>query len=298
MKKILLCCCLVFVLSSMINVSYARSYHGHHSGHYYSSRSSSGNNIYVVSRDYTKTEQKFPNCNTHYMTVETVTFHYSDGSRRRFNNCTVYNSDGIVIESGCSSVKHILFENKHYFIICKGNCYLTDGEGNKISKRTYSWINEIKPNRLIVKYNKKYGIIDLKDNVIVPIKYQKFIIDGNGIFITKLNGYWGILDSENNILVENDCDKIKSLHDTILIKRYHKYGLTDLDGKTIFDIKYDKIKKLGEYILVRENNRYFVLNSDGERINDFVYKKIKLKRNSLYGLSENGIWTKIEKNHL
>ena len=299
MKKIFLCCLLAL---SVCTVSYGACahhgncahnhapYHGNHPSH-----SSSGNSqpVYVVSRDFTKTEQKFPNCTKHYMVVETVTYHYSDGSRRSFNNCTVYNSDGSVLVSGCSNAKHILYENKHYFIICKNGCYLTDSDGNRLTKRTYSKMEEFKLNSLIVRHDKRYGIIDLKENIIVPIKYQKFITEGNGIFITKLNGYWGIIDSENNQLVKNDCEKIKSLYDTILIKRYKRYGLTDLDGKILYETKYDKIKKLGEYIIIKDNKKYFVLDSDGERINDFSYKKIKLERNTLYGFGDDKEWVKI-----
>lgn len=302
MKKIFLSC---LIALSVCTVSYAACahhggcahnhapYHGNHPCH---SSSGSSNPVYVVSQNFSKTEQKFPDCSKHYMVVETVTYHYSDGSRRSISNCTVYNNDGTILVDGCSGAKHILYENKHYFIIRKGGCYLMDDNGNKITRKTYSDMKEFKSNRLIVRHDKKYGIIDLKENVIVPIKYQKFITDGNGIFITKLNGYWGIVDSENNQLVKNDCEKIKSLHDTILIKRYNKYGLTNLDGKIIYDIKYDKIKKLGEYIIVKEGKKYFVLDSDGERINDFSYKKIKLERNTLYGLGDDKEWVEINGN--
>ena len=96
-------------------------------------------------------------------------------------------------------------------------------------------------------------------------------------------------------MVKNDCDKIKSLQDTILIKRYNKYGLADLDGKIIYEVKYDKIKKLGEYIVVKDGKKYFVLDYDGERMNDFSYKKIKLERNTLYGLSDDKVWVEITK---
>lgn len=95
-------------------------------------------------------------------------------------------------------------------------------------------------------------------------------------------------------MVKNDCDKIKSLHDTILIKRYHKYGLANLDGKIIYDIKYEKIKKLGDYILVKDGKKYFALDSDGERVNDFSYRKIKLERNSLYGYTDDKKWVELK----
>ena len=300
MKKIFLCC---LIALSVCTVSYgacthhggcARNHAPYHGNRPCHSSSGGSNQVYVVGQNFSKTEQKFPNCTKHYMVVETVTYHYSDGSRRSVSNCTVYNNDGTVLVEGCSSAKHILYENKHFFIICKGGCYLIDDNGNRITQKTYSSIREFKPNRLIVKRDKRYGIIDLKENIIVPLKYQKFITEGNGIFITKLNGYWGIVDSENNILVKNDCEKIKSILDTILIKRYNKYGLADLNGKIIYDVKYDKIKKLGEYILVRDGKKWFALDSDGERLNDFSYKKIKLERNTIYGLCDDKEWVEIK----
>ena len=308
MKKLLVCSVMVLCLCT---TGYAACSHsgGHHSGGHHSSgchhnghshngyhSGSSGNSqpVYLVKQDFLKSRENFQNCDKHYMSVETIVNHYSDGTTRTLTNCTVFNTDGSVLVSGCRSVKHILYDKKHYFIICKNGCYLMDGEGNKISKRTYSRMDEFKPNRLIVKLDKRYGIIDLNENVIVPIKYQKFIVDGNGIFITKLNGYWGILDAENNVLVKNDCDRIKSVNDAILLKRYHKYGLADLDGKILYDIKYDKIKKLGEYILVKEGKKFFVLDSDGERINDFSYKKIKLERNNLYGYTDDSKWIELK----
>ena len=302
MKKFILCCVLVMCLCT---TAYSACSHsgGHHSsgchshgGHNHQHHNSSGSSqpVYLVKQDYSKTEQKFPNCDKHYMTVETITSHYSDGSTRTTANCTIFNNDGAVLVSNCRNAKHIIYDKNHYFIICKNGCYLIDGDGNRITKKTYSRIDEYKPNRFVVKCDKKYGIIDLNEKVIVPIKYQKFILDGNGIFITKLNGYWGILDSDNNILVKNDCDKIKSLYDTILIKRYHKYGLANLDGKIIYDVKYDKIKKLGEYILVKDGKKYFVLDSDGEMFSEFSYKKIKLERNTLYGFTDDNKWVELK----
>ena len=300
MKRIVLCCFFALALCmTACGTSYAGHHHGghhsHHGNHHYSSSSSGSHQAYIISKDYSKTEQKFPNCSKHYMEVETVTYHYSDGTRRSYNNITVFNSDGTILIADCRSVRHVIYENQHYFIIGKNGYFIMNSNGEAVTKRSYSRIDEFKPNRLIVKYDKRYGIIDLKENVIVPIKYQKFIIDGNGIFISKLNGYWGILDENNNILVKHECEKNKSLSDTIMLKRYGKYGLTDLDGKIIFDIKYDKIKKLGEYIVVKEGKKYFALDSDGERINEFSYDKIKLERNTLYGLVENKQWIEIKK---
>ena len=111
--------------------------------------------------------------------------------------------------------------------------------------------------------------------------------------IARLNGYYGVIDYDNNTLIYPDCEKIKPLNDTLLIKRYRKYGLANLEGEKILEPHYDKIKKLGEYILIKQNDRYGVLNSDGEFMDEIMYKRIKLERNRLKGTKDNRTWTEL-----
>lgn len=267
-----------------------------HYNHYSHNHSSNGNNsVYLVDTRANKEEQKFPNCENHYMITETITHYYSDGTRRTIANSTIYNKDGSVLVENCRSVKHILFNKEHYFIVYKDKSYqILDTTGKRITSNNYSKMEEIAPNRLLVKKDKKFGIIDLHQNTIVPAKYQEFEkIGGNDIYITKLNHYWGVLDIDNNILIENDCDKIKPLYDTLLIKRYNKYGLADLTGNIILEINNDKITKLGEYILAKKDKKYAIYDYEGKKISDYKYKQVKLERNKLKGLKYNDIWEEL-----
>jgi len=302
MKKIVLfvvlamfCCPIARAANSSqcVNHSHGHSYnHTHHSG-----SSSSSTPVYLINKDSRTDEVKFPNCNKHYAITETTTNYYSDGTRRIFSNSTIYNSDGTVLISGCNSVKHIISDTKHYFIINKNKSYKIIDENAKIlTTRKYTRMEEIEPNRILVKFDKKYGIIDLEENTIVPIKYKSFESKGHGIFLTKLNGYYGITDINNNTLVKNDCEKIKQVSDLFILKRYHKYGLADKTGKIILNPDYDKIKELGEYILVKKNGQYGIWNSDGENIAEIQYKSIKLHRNTLKGLTNRNVWIEINQN--
>ena len=160
MKKILLCSLIVLSLCtacyaacshSGCNHSGCSHSHGGHSGHHSNhSSSSSSEHVYLVKQDYKKTEQKFPNCNKHYMEVETRTYYYSDGTVRAINNVTLYNSDGTVLVSDCTRINHILYNNSHYFIVCKNGCYLMDSEGNIKSID----FNSSEVNNLLVKASK------------------------------------------------------------------------------------------------------------------------------------------------
>lgn len=288
MKKVIV---LLIALCMTTSVALAKcSNCGHsHSGNCHNSHnhSSSGDShpVYLVRTENHTDQVKFSNCNEHYAVTETTTNIYSDGTRRSVANSTVYNADGTVLESDCRSVKHTVYDNKHYFLIRKTDGYkIIDDKANIITKRSYSAMTEIEPNRIFVKRDKKYGIIDLSDKVVVPIKYQKLDFVNKRVMIAKLNGYYGVIDIDNEILIAPDCDRIKPLYDTIVLKRYHKYGLTDLNGELILSIKYDKIKKLGEYIVVKKDNKYGVLDYKGEIIGEIIYKQIKLERNKLKGV--------------
>lgn len=288
MKKIVVC--LLIFYCSISLCAYASKHTcsskcAHHSAQQHSSSSGSSTPVYLVKSEHSTTEQKFPNCEKHYVVVETTINYFSDGTKRVHTNNTIYNKDGSVLVSDCSHVNHILYNNNHYFIIAKnrGGYSIIDSTGNSVTKKSYSRIEEVNENRFLVKYDKKYGIIDIAEKVIVPIKYQKFQQISKGIYISKLNGYYGIIDTNNKILVKNDCERMKPLYDTVIIKRYGKFGLADSQGKILYEAKYDKIKKLDEYIIIKKGNILRLLDSKGQQISNEDFKKIELKRNTLYG---------------
>ena len=273
------------------------SHSGHsHSAPSHSDHSSGGEShpVYLVNSSHHQEEVKFPNCDKHYALTDITTNYYSDGSRRVFKNSTIYNSNGTVLASDCLSLKHTVYEGNHYFLIRKGKGYLViDSSGNPLTFRKYSRMEEVKPNRILVRHDKKYGIIDLKEETIVPLKYQSLEQNDEDVFIAKLNGYYGIIDINNNVLVFPDCEKIKPLYDTMVLKRYHKYGLVKANGEKILSPNYDKIKKLGEYILVKQNNKYGILDSNGNFVSEIIYLDVKLERNKLKGMKYKNHWVDI-----
>ncbi len=301
MKKIL-SVLLVLLLSCSVAVAkcaqcgHSNCNHNHSHSNYHGNYSSGSEShpVYLVNSNHRQEEVKFQNCDKHYAITDITTNYYSDGTQRVYTNSTIYNSDGTVLESDCQSLKHTIYEDNHYFLIRKNKGYkIIDSQGQQLTFRKYTKMEEIKPNRIMVRHDKKYGIIDLKENVIVPLKYQDLEQNGENIFIAKLNGYYGIIDIENNTLVEPDCEKIKPLYDTMVLKRYHKYGLVKSNGEKVLSPNYDKIKKLGEYIIVKQNDKYGVLDSEGNFISEIIYQNIKLERNKLKGMKYKNNWVDI-----
>ena len=284
MKKFCCLTLLLFLLTTPVlaHPHYYRGYHG-------------GSNVYLIKRDYDEVQTSFSNCAHFKLLSKTTRDYYSNGARNTYTFYTILNSDGSVFESNILDVKHVIHNNEHYFIINRGKGYVILNEkGEQLSKKTYSKITQITPNRLLVRYEKLFGIIDLNENIIVPIKYKKMEQISQKIFLTKLNGYFGMLNLENELLIKNEYEKIERLYDTFILKKYGKYGLCDTNGKIILDAKYDKIKKLGEYILIKQDGKYGVFYSNGVKITDICYKKIELKRNTLQGKDTHGKWVEIQ----
>lgn len=298
MKKFIFCLFISFIFLAN-GIAYATpANHNCKQGYYHGNnyyRNSS--NIYLVRKDFDEREEKFVNCNKHTLLTETTTNYYSDGTRRIYKQYTVFNEDGTTLLTSTNSIKHIIFENNHYFLVKKNNTYkIIKDDGVEISHRKYTSMTELAPNKLLVKYEKKYGIIDINENIIVPIKYKKFETIGNNLFLTNLNGYYGMIDYSNKILIENKYDKIKQIHNSFLLKKQGKFGLANSFGKIIIPANYDSIKKLGEYILVKKDNNYGLLDSDSNWITEVKYKKIKLERNTLYGQNQDKSWQEITVN--
>ena len=299
MKKILLCLCVVICFATCAVAKGAHSASAHHncgSCRSHHSSGSSSEHVYLTNTEHNTYEQRFPNCKEHYAITETTTNYYSNGTKNVFSNSTIYNSDGSVLVTDCLSVAHLVYLDKHYFIINKkGKGYqIVDSQAKVLTTRKYSRMSEIENGKILVKYDKKYGIIDINENVIVPIKYQQMEVLAKDIYLTKLNGYYGVLDSDNNILIANDCDRIKRVNDVLIIRRYDKYGLANLEGSIIYNVNYDKIKKMGEYILIKQNKKYGVYNPETKEQSKIMYKKVKLDRNHLKGLVGEGTTVEVE----
>lgn len=131
-----------------------------------------------------------------------------------------------------------------------------------ISKEIYSFeaqanIREI--NKLIIKKNKKYGIINLQEELILPIEYDSIIptdvneqdITGN-IVITKKNGVCSLLRADDGeILWSNQYENIipcvfnsdlYQIDSIFLVKEKGKYGCVGLYGNVILPTIYDAIE--------------------------------------------------------
>ena len=139
-----------------------------HTCRHYSHRThSSSQSVYLIKKEQSEETTNFSNCDEHSLVTKTTINYYSDGTRRIFKSYKVLNKNGVEIITNCTNIHHIIYDKKHYFIAKQNKRYkIFDNNGKIISIREYTFMEELDTNRFLVRCNKKYGIINLEENLI------------------------------------------------------------------------------------------------------------------------------------
>ena len=106
----------------------------------------------------------------------------------------------------------------------------------------------------IVQQNKKYGVIDFKNEIIVPFsdEYGEIKIQANIILIKNKHGFnlWGAYTREGNLICEPKYNAIVPISEYALkvskeeigyLGGSEKWGIVDFTGKELIPIEYDWI---------------------------------------------------------
>ena len=248
-----------------------------------------------------------PNCDFYYG------FYNSFAAIRTYNGWGFINKKGEeVIPPNYSYVKlfnkqgyAVVYENMYWGTYCKPEITdktkyaVIDTLGNEIIKMgKYDGISDDDGNgNFIVKQknSEKYGVIDINDNVIVPIIYDR--INGWGqYYIVVQKSKYGILDINGNQQVSLKYDYIKGLHYGNKISFYvfqnESSGLINENGEMLTMKKYETIgdyKNDGNYTnndcgansmarwnraMAKYNGKWGWVNIDGEEVISCQYDNV------------------------
>ena len=125
---------------------------------------------------------------------------------QKYNEKGEYLLKGVINNNGkevipCQYSDIILYPN--YIIVKSQNKYgAFNYSGLQIAQCVYeNFIHSLSDNYLIVSYNKKNGLIDLKGGIILPYEYEEIRSESSGLFIVKKDGKYGVVDIENNMII-------------------------------------------------------------------------------------------------
>ncbi|GEM_PF-867745 len=142
--------------------------------------------------------------------------------------------------------------------------------------------------KLIVQKNKKFGIVDLKNKIILPVEYDEISNwteygPRRSKFIVK-NGKTGLIDHESfKITIPPIYDQFRYLNGLIFAKRNNKAGIITEDGKVLCDFIYDEVypnetdfygyAKNEPRIYARKGNSYFQIDAKGKVLKSGLNRK-------------------------
>ncbi|OBW43252.1 KWG Leptospira [Chryseobacterium sp. MOF25P] len=151
-------------------------------------------------------------------------------------------------------------------------------------------------NYLIVSKNKKFGIVDVNKNIILPLEYDEISNwteygPRHSKFIVK-NGKIGLIDHENfKITVPPIYDKFKYINGLIFAKKQNKAGIINEGGAVLCNFIYDEIyPNLSDFyaysgkeprIYAKKNNSYFQINAKGKILKSNLTKKFVIESSEI-----------------
>lgn len=205
--------------------------------------------------------------------------------------------------------KIIRIENEAelYLIVYENGQYGLYKNSKVLIKTEYQEVNIADNGAVILQKNKKYGIANLKGEVLVEPKYES--IEAEGIYLYAKSQESNIVyDVNANIIdinfnkkvyeTENKNYRITTLENNDEIY----YGIENIDGTTLINAGYKYIEyAYGEYfIAVDENDKYGVINANEKNTLEFKYDDIQVvkEKNMLQALNSKDNITEIFSSNL
>lgn len=177
---------------------------------------------------------------------------------------------GFIDKSGyevvkCRYDKIESFNDEDLFLVYEGKkCGLINRHGKVIASCKFDDINVYNGcnDLLVVEINKKRGLINRMNEIIIPTIYDVIFENDNELNCVKLDNRFGLIDNTGNIIVPCKYDHIdKFYEDLAIVCLGKKYGFIDIQGNEKIPCKYDLADKfLNEFAIVKINGKYGMID--------------------------------------
>ncbi|KAB8154263.1 hypothetical protein EZY14_007445 [Kordia sp. TARA_039_SRF] len=188
-----------------------------------------------------------------------------------------------------SSLKNKYDRYINFLRIKKGKLFgINSAEDNLIIPPIYNYINYMKIDRNVsIRKGDKtytYGDIDNKESEIISVKYSDIKSAGDIFFKVKNEKYFGLINSKNDTILPLEYNHIFRIRNGLLrVTKEKKTGFFSLTKKQFVVplqpnllLVNDSSSKdyIGGAIIIKRNNKYGLLNEQGELISSIIYDDI------------------------
>jgi len=156
------------------------------------------------------------------------------------------------------------YHNGSAIVKHKDSYYLINRSAQLVSA-AYQEIGEPAENRYVVKQKGKYGAINLKGAVVIPLIYQKLGDFKNGFAYFVAAGKYGLVDTLNKVY-DPEWDWISDVDEgaRAVVKKGNLFGILDAPDRLLLPCVYDYVKPVsaGVYLVVKQG-KYGFYNAAG-----------------------------------
>lgn len=159
----------------------------------------------------------------------------------------------------------------------------------------YNYLSGFNENGLakVSHYNdNKYGFVDEKGKVVVPVVYDNIWDFKNGLAKVSLNGKYGLIDEKGKVILLAICDDIIDFENGLAkIELYGKWGEVDKKGNVIVKVIYDYIWDFKDGLAkVKLNGKHGFIDNKGVVVVPIIYDDIINFENELARVKLNNRW--------
>ncbi|MCL1917891.1 MAG: WG repeat-containing protein [Peptococcaceae bacterium] len=141
--------------------------------------------------------------------------------------------------------------------------------------------------------NKKWGFIDIANNVVIPLEYD-YVWDFNeGVALVEKDGKEGYIDTHGAIVTPFIYDSLSIFSgDGLLIAMLNeKWGVCDTDGNVVLPIEYDNVGYLTNgFAHVEKDGKHGYIDSHGQEAISLEYEDARDFSQGFAAVKRNGKW--------
>lgn len=175
----------------------------------------------------------------------------------------------------------------------KGKVGLVDALGNEVVEYKYDNIEPFTDGVACVRLNGKYGAINNKGEIIIPIEHDEGIgMFGDSISMCKVidgKKKWAMYDFKGDCLTEFKYDEMINLYKGFAIVRNDElYGVIDKNGQEVIPLEYSNLRFMGHYFQGKINGKNVILDKNNDILNDSDFDLIERSFEGMISFQLNG----------
>lgn len=175
----------------------------------------------------------------------------------------------------------------------KGKVEIVDYLGKEVVEYKYDNIEPFTNSAACVRLKGKYGAINNKGEIIIPIEHEEGIgMFGDCISMCKVidgKKKWAMYDFKGKCLTEFKYDKMINLNKGFAIVSNDKlYGVIDKNGQEVIPLEYSNLGFMGHYFQGKIDGKNVVIDKNNNILNDSDFDSIEGSFEGMISFQMNG----------